>query len=434
MTLQVIALLVLVNAFYVAAEFSFVAVRRGQIRLLAEEGNRFARSVLGMIEKPAELDRAIAACQIGITLSSLILGAYGQATLSPALAPMIGRWFDWDPDTAFSLAATLVLVVLTGFQVVLGELLPKSLALQHPVKTAMYCVLPLRWSLTFYSWFIWLLNGSGLLLLKLLGVRQTDVRHVHSAKEIELLLAESRKEGLIEAEEHVRFRRALRLGMRSARQLMIPLEEVVAVDVDAPIALVLSVAARSPYTRLPVYQGTKERYIGMIHVKDLVVHQLEQGEVRSIRPVLRQVVRVSERMEADELLAVLRERRSQLALVQDHEQHVVGLISLEDVLAEVLGDIGDEFKGSIEGVPEVTADGRVRIPGTYPLEEAESWIGVPWHSDSKTVGAFVGQYVEGRLAPGQRVKIDGVDVEIERVTRQRITSVLASPMKETAGG
>jgi putative hemolysin len=431
-TVQVIALLLLLNAFYVAAEFAFVAVRKGQVQVLAEEGNTFARRVLDLIGTPTGLDRAIAICQTGITLCSLLLGAYGEAKLTPFLAPRLVGLADLTPEGASSLAAGLVLFVLTSFQVVFGELVPKLVALQYPVKTALYTVLPLRWSGVLFSWFMVILNGSGNALLRLMGVAPGNVRHVHSPQEIEILLAESRREGLIEPEEHVRLKRALRLNMRSARQLMVDVEDVVAVNADAPLEDALNLAARSPYTRLPVYQGSRDRFIGLLHVKDLVRYQLEHGNVPSLRVVMRPVVRVSERMEADEVLAQLREKKTHLAIVTGEDKRSVGLITLEDVLAEVMGDIGDEFKGSTEVVPEEIDGGRVRIPGNYPLENAESWVGVSWKGEAKTVGGFIMQKLGGRPAPGQRVNIEGVEVEIERVARQRITSVIATPPSKEA--
>ncbi|MCC7381492.1 MAG: HlyC/CorC family transporter [Deltaproteobacteria bacterium] len=424
-TFQVIALLLLANALYVAAEFAIVAVRRNKILLLAEEGDVLATRLLPFLEDGAAIDRAIAACQIGITLTSLILGAYGQATITLQLAPRLAAWGSLEPPTAFSLAALIVLVGLTGLQVVFSELVPKSLALQYPVKTARFTVLPLEWSIAAYSIFIKVLNGAGLAILRLFGVDRIEYRHVHSEKEVELLLAESRKEGLLEPEEHVRLKRALKLGMRAAREVMIPIEEIVAVDVDARIDEVLATAAKSPYTRLPVYQGTRDRFIGLLHVKDLVLHRLQHGTVSSLRAVLRPVVKVNETVKADELLTLLQKRKSHLAMVTDEKDRTIGLITLEDVLAEVLGDVGDEFKASTIDIPEHLEDGRVRIPGSYSLDEAESWLGVSWKGKSKTVGGFVGEHLEGRITPGSKVNIEGVEVEVERVGRQRVLSILA---------
>src|SRR6476646_6793151 len=207
-----IALLIVRTGLYVAAEFAAVSARRSRLRRLAEDGNALAARVLPVLEDPKALDRYIAASQVGITLSSLILGAYGQATLAPRLEPLLDR-FGLERATVESASAGIVLIFLTTLAVILGELVPKSLALQNPTRTALFTVLPMQWSLRAFSWSITFLNGSAVLLLKLLGVPATGHRHVHSPEEIALLIAESRDGGLLEPQEQMRLHRALRLGL-----------------------------------------------------------------------------------------------------------------------------------------------------------------------------------------------------------------------------
>ena len=194
----VIFFLILLTGLYVAAEFAAVGARRSRLRRLAEDGNALAARILPVVEDAHELDRYIAVSQVGITLSSLILGAYGQATLAPALAPLLQSVAGLDADAAESTAAAIVLLTLTVLAMIVGELVPKSLALQDPTRMAIYTVLPMQWSLRLFSWAIVVLNGSGALLLRLLRVPSTGHRHVHSPEEIELLIAESRDGGLLE--------------------------------------------------------------------------------------------------------------------------------------------------------------------------------------------------------------------------------------------
>src|SRR5688572_28942714 len=208
-----------------------VAVRRGRIKQMADEGNWLASRLLPIVDSPAELDRAIAACQIGITVSSLVLGAYGQATLAPLLAPPLEA-LGWSAGTAHSVAAAIVLLVLTAASMIIGELLPKSLALEFPAKAAMATVVPLGWSLKIFSPFLYLFNGSGLLLLKLLRVRSTKHRHVHSPGEIDLLLAEHPPDGELDDEDRRRLRRALKLSGRRARDLMVTRDAIVGIEVS----------------------------------------------------------------------------------------------------------------------------------------------------------------------------------------------------------
>src|SRR5215213_1024503 len=230
----VISLLILVTALYVAAEFATVSVRKSQIVQSAEQGNRLARRVLPRIETPATLDHYIAACQIGITWSSLVLGAYSQATLARPYAGLLERWTGLDQLTAFSWASFAVLFVITVLQMVLGELVPKSLALQFPTQTALATVVPMELSLRLYSWFLTFLNGSGHAILKMFGMSHAGHEHIHSPEEIDFLIGESRKGGLLDIDESERLRRALRLASRPVRELMVPRRAIVTLDVDAP--------------------------------------------------------------------------------------------------------------------------------------------------------------------------------------------------------
>lgn len=340
----IIVLLILLTALYVAAEFAAVGVRRSKLRRLAEDGNALAVRMVPLVEDPAELDRYIAVSQIGITLSSLILGAYGQAAIAPAVVPLMLQ-AGLRPESAESAAAILVLAVLTILAMILGELVPKSLALQNPTKVAMVTVLPMLWSRRLFGPFISFLNGSGILLLRLMRVPATGHRHVHSPDEIELLIAESRDGGLLEPEEQVRLHRALRLGLRTAEQLMVPRERLASVDVATPFAEMLRIVSASPYSRLPVYEGQADNLVGMLHTKDVVTAFVGRTRLTT-GSLLRPLPRVPAATPADRLLAFLRENRTHQAFVVGASGEVVGLITLEDVVSELLGGVADEFKGA----------------------------------------------------------------------------------------
>jgi CBS domain containing-hemolysin-like protein len=418
----IIALLILLTALYVAAEFAAVSARRSRLRRLAEDGNVLAIRILPVLEDPRELDRYIAASQVGITLSSLILGAYGQATLAPRIAPLFERFGSMEAGPAQSTAAVVVLLCLTTLAVILGELVPKSLALQNPTFTALFTVLPMQWSMRAFSWSIALLNGSGVLLLKLLGVPSTGHRHVHSPEEIALLIAESRDGGLLEPEEEVRLHRALRLGLRTARQLMVPRNKLAAIDAALPFDEVLKVVAGSPYSRLPVCRGTLDNIIGILHIKDIVTRYVQAGPL-TVTALLRPIVRVPESMPADRLLAFLRERRSHQALVVADDGSVAGLITLEDVVAELLGGVADEFK-SMQVRPLRLSDGRLRLPGSMRMDQAAPLVGDGWRGTDETVGAFVAN-VLGRIPEsGDELTIAGTPVEIEAVEGGTIAAVI----------
>jgi len=422
----VILFLIAVNALYVAAEFATVSARRSRIRNLAEEGNGLAARLLPVLEDSHKLDTYIAASQIGITLSSLVLGAYGQATLAVQISPWFQRWGGLQETAAQSTSAVVVLVFLTVLQMVLGELVPKSLALQYPTQTALYAFLPMKWSLKLFSWFIGLLNGTGLLLLKLIGMGQAGHRHIHSPEEIDLLIAESRKGGLLKSEEHRRLRRALRLGMKPARQLMVPRHRVAALNLEDPLGAVLWRVASSPYTRLPAYQGSIDNVIGILHTQDLVLSQLRDGSISSLPNLVRPVPEVLENLTADRMLEVMRKNHSHQVIVRNELGGFVGLVSLDDVLSEILGGVTDEFKEGLSK-PERLPDGRVRLPGSLRLDQAEPWIGALGKGQSETVGGHVVEILGYFPAAGEKVSIGGLEIEIERVENRVIASLLAKP-------
>jgi putative hemolysin len=340
----VIALLVAVNAVYVAAEFAAVAVERSRIAALASKGSRRAAGLLTVLDDGKQLDRYIAACQIGITISSLVVGAYGQATLGRALGPWLERMFELGAGTAESSAFIVVLVALTVLQVVLGELVPKSLALQFPERTALSTYLPLRVSVTLFRGFIWVLNGSGLLLLRPFGITPGGHAHVHSAEEIAILLAESRRGGALTADAHRRLEQGLLLSTRTVGQLMKPRDEIYAIDVSSPPEAAIERILASPYGRLPVFRGTIDHVLGSVSTKDVAAAFAERGELPALEPLLRPIPFVEPSLPSHRLVRVLQRKRSSKAIVVDEDGAVRGIISIEDVLAELFGEIGDELK------------------------------------------------------------------------------------------
>lgn len=340
----VIALLVGLNALYVAAEFSAVAVQKSDVAPMAKSGNRWAAGLLSVLEDGAALDRYIAACQIGITLSSLTAGAYAQATIAVALAPWLERSFGFDASSAQSTAFTVVLLGLTAIQVVLGELVPKSLALQYKVRVALLTYLPMRWSVSLYRAFVWVLNGSGLLLLKPFGVSPGGHQHVHSPDEIEILLAESRQGGELSPEEYRRLDRGLHLQGRTVGELMTPRERIQAVDESlSPVAL-LDRILETRYARLPVFRGSLDHVVGVIGIKEAIGAYAMSERIPPVTELIRPIPRVSPALPAHRLVRLLQERRTSKAVVVDELGRTVGLVSIDDVLADLFGNVGDEFE------------------------------------------------------------------------------------------
>jgi CBS domain containing-hemolysin-like protein len=300
------------------------------------------------------------------------------------------------------------------------------MALQYPTPSALYTLPPMVASLWIYRPFIGWLNGSGLLLLRLLGVPQQAHRHIHSPEEIELLIAESREGGLLEPDEHRRLQKALRLNIRPAKQLMVPRTRMAALDVETPMDEVIRAVAASPYSRLPVYRESLDNIIGVLHTKDLVrwlVRGREAGV--TLATLIRPISALHESVTADRVLRQMRERRSHQALVVDEFGGTSGVITLQDVLAAFLGEVGDEFKAA-DPVPEEIVDGQMRLPGSMTVVDAAAVLDAELETDATTVGGYVTEAL-GRLpVPGDTVTIDGYSFRVERVVDRAIESVVAT--------
>jgi CBS domain containing-hemolysin-like protein len=346
----IFGVLLFANALYVAAEFGAVGVRRSRVRRLSEDGNPLARRLLPFVEDAAELDRYVAASQIGITLASLILGAYAQATAAVALGPWInahfGSMFHLDAHAVTSTATIVVLIVLTAVQVVAVELIPKSIALQFPTEVALGTVLPMLGSVRLFGPVIFVLNGAASAVLRLFGGGPSTHRHLHSPQEISLLLAESRDGGLLEPSEHKRLQRALQLSQRTAGDLMIPRGRLTMLNADTPWSDVIRVVAASPFSRLPVYRSTPDQIFGIVRVKDLVRRFLTNPNRSPDQPpradrldaLVRPVPRVPADLPADRIISVLRAKRAHLAIVVDKNEpdRVVGMVTIHDVVGALL--------------------------------------------------------------------------------------------------
>jgi CBS domain containing-hemolysin-like protein len=419
----VVAALILVNAVYVAAEFAAVSARRSRIKQLAEEGNPLASWLVPILAKPESLDRYIAACQIGITVSGLVLGAYAQATIAGALTPWVAA-AGLQESTAQSVSVGIVLLLLTVAQVIFAELVPRSLALQYPTQAALYAVVPMAPSLWIYRPLITWLNGTSLVLRRLIGAPPKTHRHIHSPEEIELLIAESRDGGLLEPDEHRRLRRALRLYMRQAKQLMVPRPEISAIDIATPLDDVIRLVAQSPYSRLPVYRESIDNIVGMLHTKDLVRWMVSGGASGTLESVIRPMTSVHESVTVDRVLRHLRERRTHQALVVDEFGGTAGLLTLADVLTELLGSVGDEFKTG-QFATETLADGRIRLAGEMGVDDVAILLATSWETAASTIGGLVTEALGHIPSDHETVIVGDYEFEVERVTDRIPQSVIA---------
>jgi CBS domain containing-hemolysin-like protein len=312
---------------------------------------------------------------------------------------------------------------LTTAQVVFAELVPKLVALQYPTQASLYTFLPMLASLWIYRPFIKFLNGSALLLLRVMGTPYQAHRHIHSPDEIELLIAESRDGGLLEPDEHRRLQRALRLNLRQAKQLMVPRRRIAALNITTPLHEVIGIVAQSPFSRLPVYRDSLDNIVGILHTKELVRWFVSDGLTMTLSDLIRSIPTVHESVTADRVLRELRERRSHQALVVDEFGGTSGLLTLEDVLAELLGHVGDEFKAA-HPAAEPLQDGRLRLPGAMAVQDAATALATDWETGAATVGGMVIEALGHLPTLGERISIGEYDFEVERLADRVVESVI----------
>jgi putative hemolysin len=366
----VVALMISFNALYVAGEFAAVSARKTRIAQAAKSGNRLAKALLPVLEEPRRLDNYIAASQVGITLSSIVLGIYGQQQVAPLIEPLLLHLpFLNEQAVATGVAAVLILILFTTMQVIFGELIPKSLAIQYPERVAQATVYPMRWSA---DWIlrplIVVLNGSGALLLRLMGLGHAPGHHhVHSPEEIQLLIQQSYKGGLLDGRGQELLVNAFRIADLTVGQIAVPRTRIDAIAVDTPVERALRFALESGHTRLPVYEGDMDHILGFVHVKDLYRHVHATARQGHIRSIVRKASFVPETAPLKEVWNVLRKDENYLAIVVDEFGGAAGMVTWEDLLEELFGELRDEFDEGEEPLISPAGKNEYLLRGETPI-------------------------------------------------------------------
>ena len=388
--LLTIVFLILTNSFFVAAEFSAVSSRRPRLAQLAEQGNRAARILLPIAKDPLRLDTYIAACQLGITASSLVLGYYGQSELSPFIEPLLIRFGRLSTAAAASITTTGILIFLTTLQVIFGELVPKSIGVQYPERLGLATALPMRWLMILLRPLIWLFNGSGHFILSLLGKGiETEHIHLHQPQELMILFEESTAGGLLDSEERKLLSNSLQLRQLAVRQVMIPRNRMLAAPADQPCNELLALLADSPYSRLPLYEESVDNVVGIVHLKDLLCLRLQTGE-HDARKAMRPVLFVPANMPVDEVFAQLQRKRYHVAIVLDEYGGTEGMVTLEDLIEEIFGEIQDEFDIDIVPPIKILSGDTLQVRGDTLIEDLNQQLNLYLPSeDVDTIGGLI---------------------------------------------
>src|SRR3954454_11180472 len=375
LALLAVILIVLANGFFVAAEYALVTVRRTRIQELIAPGSRKARRGDELQQNPP---RFISAIQLGVTLSSLALGAIGE----PVVSEILRSPLDLLPESLHTSVATTIaviaaFVILSFFHVVMGEIVPKSFTLQHAERVALVVAGPINWFYALFRPFIWVLVKASGAVLRWVGVTApTGLSLVHSEEELKMLVTGSREKGVLEAEEQEMLHNVFEFADKDAADVMVPRPDVVAVSAELPVAELLRVVLDHPFTRYPVFADDLDDIIGILHVRDLFSALHDRGMDRvDLRSILRTAIVVPETKHLDELLTEFQTTANHMAIVVDEYGSVEGLVTLEDLLEEIVGEIGDEFDRPEAGILRI-GRGRVRIGGSFPIEEFNERFGM----------------------------------------------------------
>jgi CBS domain containing-hemolysin-like protein len=407
--LLAVAVLVLLNGYFVAAEYALVTVRRTRMHELEQEGNRRARIVLAITSEPA---RFIAAMQLGVTVTSLAIGALGEHALIEA----------FDPVMATVIAVVIALLLLTFFHVVIGELVPKGISLGYSEQTALLVALPVRGFFFLFKPLIWFLQRSSDFTLRVLGLEPPGAEGaVYSEAELKMLLERSTVEGELEEEEQEMLYKVFDFADKEARDIMRPRPEVVALSAQLPPEQALQAVLDSPYTRYPVYRETPEHIIGVLHLRDLLKTMNERGMAEvDLESILRQPYIVPETKDIAALLTEFRRTNQHMAIIVDEYGDMEGIVTLEDVLEEIVGDIEDEFDLPDEAVERVN-DRCIRISGTFPIddfnEQFETALPI---EDFHTMGGYVFGMLGRAPEPGDTLEDGGLRFNVLEVEGTRI--------------
>jgi putative hemolysin len=410
--LVAVGVLILLNAFFVAAEYGLVTARRTRIIELHHEGNRRARDVLRITSDPP---RFIAAMQLGVTLTSLGIGALGERALADALGNIM----------ATVAAVLLAYLILTFLHVVIGELVPKGIALGHSEGTALFVSAPVRGFFIALRPFIWFLEKSTEIVLGWLGLQPPGADDdVLSEAELRIVVSQSTRHGEIEEQEQEMLYKVFDFADKEASDVMVPRPEVVALSIDLPPEQALEAVMDSPYTRYPVYRDSLDDVVGILHVRDLFSALRERGmhEVK-IEEIVRPAHIVPETKDLAALLAEFRRTNQHMAIVVDEYGEMEGIVTLEDLLEEIVGEIEDEFDLPDESVEQVDDD-TIRVDGTFPIDDFNERFHTTLPAeDYHTLAGFVFGLLGRQPEVGDDISHDGMRFDVLEVEGSRINKI-----------
>lgn len=423
-------LFVLANGFFVAAEFALVKVRPTQLAELLERGSVRAKLTRRILKR---LDAYLAAAQIGITFASLALGWIGEPAFAGLLIPLLKFLGPFGEPLAHSIAITISFILISALHIVFGEQVPKFLAIEKPMQTALWTAHLLRgfYVVTFPA--IWVLRTLTNGALRIFGIRPSETEEtVHSVDELRMMLASSEKAGILSEENREIIEGVFQFSKRTARQIMVPRTDVVVLSVTRTIEENLETIRTTRHTRYPLCEESLDHTIGLIHVKDLLLAQL-RGPGRSLLDLKRDILFVPENSTVESLLSQFIENKTHMAVILDEYGGSSGIVSLENITEELFGQIQDEFDRERQEI-EPLGNGRYRVRGDYLIEDLADRLKIDLgEPEEETVGGYVAARLGREVTPGDRVDLGDLAISVLEAERFRVRWVMVvtkTPPKE----
>lgn len=418
----IIAFLLFINGFFVAAEFALVKVRKTRLEQLSNDGNVIAKKALKLVNN---VNRMLAAAQLGVTIASIALGWVAEATIVQLVEPII-KFVNMGTYASHVVAVPISFILVTYFHVLLGEQLPKCIALKHTEKLALIIATPMDMFITLFKPFVWLLQISGDIILKLFHADKTDSL-VHSTEELDMLVDVSYNEGVLNETEAEMLHNMFKFSDLMAKQVMIPRTDMICVPDDISYEEINKLALENGYTRYPVYEKENiDRIIGFIHVKDLYAIAMTKEEY-SVQSIIRPIILVPETITLDNLMKEFRKLHAQMAVVVDEFGGTAGLITLEDVLEEIIGEVQDEFDEEEELDISQISENTYLANAMMRMDELADFFGLNSdfleEDDVETIGGLVVKLL-GRIADvNDTVSYKGLTFTVKEIDGARITQL-----------
>jgi len=415
----IVFLLVFMNGFFVATEFAMVKVRKSRIETLALEENRNAKYTLKVVKN---LNSYLSACQLGITLASLGLGWVGEPAISAMITPLL-KLSDMSELTIHSISFILGFAIITGFHIVLGELTPKSLAIISAEKIALYTALPL---IMFYNVtypIMWSFNNSTNLVLKLFGISQVDEHEAaHTDEEIKLLVQDSYKHGLIDKTELTFVDNIFNFSETTAKEIMMPRTDMACIFIEDTFDEIIAFVLEEQLTRYPVCRDSKDNVIGFIHIKDLYKQKIE-GNNQNIEGIIREIKFVPESTSISELLKAFKKEKTQMSIIIDEYGGTSGLVTIEDILEEIVGELQDEFDDDGKEISK-TEDGNYNVDGKVIIGDINELLDIEIDAENiDTIGGWIYSQLDSYPQVNEKVNYENYEFIILKCDRKRISQV-----------